>query len=423
VLLEYLGDDDRAVASITLLLIDNLGNNYLDAINLEFPIELDEQGYLAEDITPVYHKIANITFPKDINKHTLIVLGQGKYYRFALITKSVNGELLFSMWKAHANKIDNVLRMNLTNTFNSAASLKGYGVALKNAILDSASDDVLSEFFSESIVCGDLNKVEVVYPNQRRDEIRPITIEYIYAGQSLQDSEFLGECYLISHRPKIDHPEPENIKELHIYLADTKIDAVLQDVNDKFLALVDANQISKSTVGCSGGSSPIDPCDNSDLYLTLENKGQRIFWHKNLPDEYIVHKNSIVIFNAHHHAGIFNFQQDRQVFFSRNLGGIIAPSYIINACGNAELRTIDEIQGNARYRNLIFPNKQISAREAAVNMYCSVKEFLAIDRGCVGMTDWMDKVKTCMGNQYLAERHRALVYHFIGQMDDQICVD
>jgi hypothetical protein len=124
VLLEYEGNKDIQ-ANITFLLLQNSRNNFIDAINVNFKINYDIDGTTITSLGKVgYNKFAQIAFPKQINKHTLVVLKDDPYLRFALMTKTSNKKLLFSSWKEESQNITDILKRDLTDSFQNIENLK-----------------------------------------------------------------------------------------------------------------------------------------------------------------------------------------------------------------------------------------------------------------------------------------------------------
>jgi hypothetical protein len=288
---------------------------------------------------------------------------------------------------------------------------------------DEPFDQILKDT-NDKIICNN-EKMEVVYPNQKNDKIRPITIEYIAIDKLSHKTKFLGDCYLISHRPKIEHFKSKKINSIHLYLADQETDSVIKKLKTEFDVLLKGNNISAEN--CTDVKDTYfaqKKCDKDNIQLSKNGKNVPVYWHKRLPnDDNFILPNSLVIFNAHHTGGQFRFNNNKVVNFTGNIGNIDSPNYILNACGNPGVKTIDEVVVNAKYRNLFFANKKITPETAAKYMFCSVNEFLSIPKGCIPMSTWMINVKQCMGDLLGKDRYKTLAYHFIGLMEDQLCIN
>jgi hypothetical protein len=274
----------------------------------------------------------------------------------------------------------------------------------------------------EDIHC-DRERLEVVYPNHNRDDIRPITVEYVPLDSEADETGFAGDCYLISHRPIIDHAASQEINELHFFLAESNVDSVIEDLKHHFIELSENSNIGwkPNCIKKPGNGFVSAECSEEKRAFIDQEAQSSVFWHVTLPAYETELDNAITIFNSHQDTGVFRFDEDVDVTFVGSIGNVASPNYVLNSCSDAHENTIDEIVDRARYRNLIYANKEITSKEAAINLFCSIDEFLSIPDECTSMSDWVNEVNQCIQDQLGNDRHKVLAYHFIGQLDDVLC--
>ncbi len=428
ILLKYIGNSSSVeTTSLTFLLIyknsfSKSNNTFVDAINVNLKLHVEnvEQGqivkiYKDDKNSIAYDKFTDIQFPKELNnKHTLVVLKNNPNTTFALITKNIDSELNLVTWEKNSQGIYEYLRMGKDQVFGNIKSFTWYRDALKDAVVDKTVEEKLMLFETE--ICNGEDRIEVVYPNQKNEDVFPLTVEYFPADK--ENKQFVGDCYLVTHRSTVQYSPGDRIDSLHLYLHDepesSAHDPIVGNIVDELKEIGIYNNFE---FVCTGKRR-----EKKCSYQLKDNKGdfQPVYWHKTYPNNLEEHKNSLLIFNGHHANGLLSYDMDTHFPFGEKLGNSISPNYLLNVCGSPESFPVNKITPNSKYRNLIYANKPISSKEAAISTFCTIDKYMQIN-GCITMREWTREVRRCMKGNLGSEHLKELAFHHIGQMEEEIC--
>ena len=429
ILLEYTGPRrDNMETSISFLLFSNLRNVFIDAINITLRLSINdgEDGEAKVIISDIrYDNIAKPSFPRKLNnKHTLVVLKGKKNTHFALISKGKTDEdkLELTSWKEKTAPIENFITNEKEEFFRKKSHfISHYSNVLKTLVMSKVKDNDV--FKTES--CDGKRSIEVVYPNQKNNEISPITIEYLTTDK--RDNQFVGECYLVSHRPAVTYSSGGKIQNIHIYLNtdEQRTDGAIQNIVTEFDKLQKEYTFEQNPQECVATDiiPGIVTAKNCSVLQLKDSDGtwQPVYWHKDYPDKAKNHDNSLLIFNGHHVAGVFSFNDETPILYGNSFGFLNSPNYLLNACGS-EKYPLNKIMLNSKFRNLIYANKPILPEEAAISMACSIENFMQIPSGkCRDMSTWMRGVRKCMKDKLGTKQLNELAFHLLGQMGEDLC--
>jgi hypothetical protein len=403
------------------------GSTFVDTINFNLTLNVKDNDI--NIIDEEYEKIANMSFPQDIErKHTLVVLNDDHLKKFALISKNtLNNKVELVGWTKSYDEIKRLLERGKDIIFNDYMSFKLYCKALDSAII---SDNYRNDHLLKSETCNGRDRIEVIYPNQKEKGFSPITIEYLTTESNYslnpeqsENERFVGDCYLVSHRSTVKTLPGEKIKSIHIYLHDSRKDEKDEDteinkIRTEFEKLYkEEKYIFKDQ--CDDGEGENKKCFG--WMLDKDDKPQEVYWHTTYPENWVNHENSLLIFNGHNKGGTLLFNAKKGAPFEETLGPIASQNYLLNVCGSPEQFPIHKITGRD-YRNLMYFNKPILPEEAAISTFCSIDSFMQIPSGdCILMSAWMRGVRRCMKEKLGTNQLKELSLHIIGQMEEEVC--
>ncbi|MDU9051025.1 MAG: hypothetical protein Q3M30_19440 [Candidatus Electrothrix sp. Rat3] len=428
VFLEYIGREEDNKDIYFNFLLFNKNNHFIDAININLSINIYGGKITVNDIK--YNKMANVSTVRENKslKYTIIVLDDGRKMIYAVMNKKDNNKIEFISWDGKSEKIKTIFESNLDHVFLNKDNFTDFSFQLKNSIYDKYI--VENNIFAD-ILCNEIpsKSIEVVYPDRKKSNIRPIPIEYL--PLTTGDKKIVGDCYIVSHRPTIGYPPGGKIDRIDIFMDNESkhADEVVINVAKKFEEyLADTGTIDQLTIWeekCPPLAGGDLDCSSSAKQLKMSpQQPYEVYWHKKIPDrEKASFPNSLLIFIGHYGEGAFHFNKERTFNFNGSLGRMTSPNYLLNVCGKPASASFDK-NISAEFNNLIYAYKEISSQEAATSTFCAVDRYMAIPRGqenCISMSRWMREVRTCMKERLQSEVPSDLAFHLVGNMEEKVC--
>ena len=328
---------------------------------------------------PIFNTLAGIDF-------ILIRILNGKAYRLAFVSQ-VDGGPFIQTWDF--NDVE-----NLTSTLRNKLDFRimpDRGRAISRLLTPT-----LLEYIQATDTCG--KGLEFVYVGEKFSSINPVTIEYI-----TRDSAFLGDCISVSHQPHLSKTSHlKKINRLNIYMYGGDEDTILAGVRPIFDKLVKArfgrSYISQFDSVLGIKKSSIFPKKRREdgvlhtvnVYSSLPKPDMRVNSNDRYDDV------ALSIINIHQSEGLYRFGEQGQFNFNQSqMDRFHSKDFLLNACTNVAVKSIDEIINFDDIDNLMYANKGLDPAEAAVSSFCAVEQFLALDQ-CIPLNSWFQKVKQCM---------------------------
>ncbi|MCI5156892.1 MAG: hypothetical protein D3906_00330 [Candidatus Electrothrix sp. AUS1_2] len=346
---------------------------------------------------------------------------------YAVMNKKDNNKIEFISWDGKSEKIKTIFESNLDHVFLNKDNFTDFSFQLQNSIYDKYI--VENNLFAD-ILCNEIpsKSIEVVYPDRKKSNIRPIPIEYL--PLTTGDKKIVGDCYIVSHRPTIGHPPGGKINRIDIFMDNESkhADEVVINVAKKFEEyFTDKGTIDQLTIWeekCPPLAGGDLDCSSSAKQLKISpQQHYEVYWHKKIPDKEAPFPNSLLIFIGHYGEGAFHFNKKRIFNFNGSLGRMTSPNYLLNVCGKPASSSFDK-NISAEFSNLIYAYKEISSEEAATSTFCAVDRYMAIPRGqenCISMSRWMREVRTCMKERLQSDVPSDLAFHLVGNMEEKVC--